>query len=175
MKPLVIIINGKGGSGKDYLIEGLQKILGGGIVNISAIDAVKEAAKQIGWNGEKGDRDRKFLSDLKKISIEYNDWPIKDIMYKFHAFIHEGKNQILFIHIREPEEIEKCKKLIKSTGMARVKTLLVTGMVKHSFGNRSDDGVNDYKYDIVFVNTYEVPHADERFIKTIKEAYESTT
>ena len=35
-------------------------------MNISSVDKVKEAAKVLaGWNGEKDEKSRKFLSDLK--------------------------------------------------------------------------------------------------------------
>ena len=150
-KPLVIIINGKGGIGKDSLIDEYLKIHKG--ESISSIDAVKEAAKVLGWDGRKSNVNRKFLSDLKALSIKYNDYPLKDIMYKFYRFIRDVKGDVLFIHIREPEEIEKCKKNIEYTEMASVKTMLViTDGEQHTYGNKSDDNVQDYSYDIKFMN-----------------------
>ena len=150
-KPLVIIINGKGGIGKDSLINEYLKIHRG--ESISSIDAVKEAAKVLGWDGRKSDVNRKFLSDLKALSIKYNDYPLRDILFKFHRFIRDVNSDVLFIHIREPEEIEKCKKNIEYTEMASVKTMLViTDGEQHTYGNKSDDNVEDYNYDIRFLN-----------------------
>lgn len=179
LKPLVIIINGQGGVGKDTLVDEFLKRHKG--ASISAIDAVKEAAKNIGWNGGKSDADRKFLSDLKALSINYNDFPLKDIMYKFYWFICERKGSVLFVHIREPEEIEKCKKNIEYTGWARVKTLIVLSDGKQrKYGNDSDDKVTDYAYDVKFVNhignEYEKGCSRRAFVDLIERmAYERTT
>lgn len=159
-KPVVIIINGKGGIGKDSLIDEYLKTHKG--ESISAIDAVKEAAKVLGWDGRKSDVNRKFLSDLKALSIKYNDYPLKDILFRFYWFIRDGKGDVLFVHIREPEEIEKCKKDIEYTGMARVKTLLViTDGEQHTYGNKSDDDVENYNYDIKFMNHSRTEHEQE--------------
>lgn len=150
-KPLVIIINGKGGVGKDALVNEYLKHHRG--ESISAIDRIKEAAAVLGWDGRKSDADRKFLSDLKALSIKYNDYPLRDILFKFHWFIRDVKGDVLFIHIREPEEIEKCKRNIEYTGMASVTTLLViTDAEQRTYGNKSDDNVQDYNYDVKFLN-----------------------
>ena len=159
-KPVVIIINGKGGIGKDSLVD--EYLKGHRGESISAADAVKEAAKVLGWDGRKSDADRKFLSDLKALSIKYNDFPLKDILYKFYGFIRDVKGDVLFIHIREPEEIEKCKRNIEYTDMARVKTLIViTDGEQHTYGNASDDNVEDYNYDIKFLNHSRTEHDRE--------------
>ena len=84
----VFIINGSGGVGKDTFIEMIPtfEFIGKNenstvwfknleIRNYSSVSKVKEIAKIIGWNGEKTERDRKFLSDLKLLTTEYNDMP----------------------------------------------------------------------------------------------------
>lgn len=53
------------------------------VMNISSVDKVKEAAKIIGWNGGKEEKDRKFLSDLKELSSGYNDMQIKIKILKY--------------------------------------------------------------------------------------------
>ena len=73
MEKTVIVINGAGGVGKDTLCEFAEKHFK--VMNISSITPIKEIAKMCGWNGEKTDKARKFLSDLKALSIEYNDFP----------------------------------------------------------------------------------------------------
>ena len=78
MKKTIIIINGTGGAGKDTFVSfcaEFEKVL-----NISAVDKVKEAAAiLVGWNGEKDEVSRKLLVDLKQLSIAYNDAPTKYI------------------------------------------------------------------------------------------------
>ena len=73
MKKLVMVINGAGGVGKDTLCEFAMKHFK--VMNISSITPIKELAALAGWDGKKDDKSRKFLSDLKQLSVEYNDYP----------------------------------------------------------------------------------------------------
>lgn len=108
MKKLVVIINGNGGVGKDTLCEFAKDTFV--IRNISAITPIKEIASAYGWKGEKDAKARKFLADLKAAFIDYNDLPFLYIKEQYHFFLEDKKEEILFIHIREAEEIEKVKK-----------------------------------------------------------------
>ena len=80
MNKKIVIINGSGGVGKDTFVDFCKEFTN--VRNISSVDKVKEAAKiLVNWNGEKDEKSRKLLSDLKRISVEYNDYPnvyIKD-------------------------------------------------------------------------------------------------
>lgn len=149
----VFIINGSGGHGKDAFIEALnnqfaKKVL---IGNYSSVSKVKKIAKAIGWNGEKTERDRKFLSDLKQLTIAYNDMPLNDLKEYAKSFMGDDEfNKMLFFHIREPEEI---KKAINAFKEYNVKTILVKrDSVKHIATNPADGSVYDYDYDIVINN-----------------------
>ena len=114
----IVVINGSGGVGKDTFVQFCGEYVP--IMNISSVDKVKEAAKVLaGWNGEKDEKSRKFLSDLKELGIEYNDAPFKYISNMAEEFKKSDK-QIMFVHVRESEEIEKCKKCLNA------KTLLIT-------------------------------------------------
>ncbi|MCM1214030.1 MAG: hypothetical protein NC548_05870 [Lachnospiraceae bacterium] len=70
----IIIINGKGGCGKDSLIDGVAAHCWWPVTR-SAVDKVKEAATVLGWDGGKSDKDRKFLHEMKNLSTEFNDGP----------------------------------------------------------------------------------------------------
>ena len=127
----IVVINGSGGVGKDTFVQFCGEYVP--IMNISSVDKVKEAAKVLaGWNGEKDEKSRKFLSDLKELGIEYNDAPFKYISNMAEEF-KKSDRQIMFVHVRESEEIEKCKKCLNA------KTLLIT--------NISDRDVDKYEYD----------------------------
>ena len=92
-------------------------------------------------NGEKDEKSRKFLSDLKELGIEYNDAPFKYISNMAEEFKNSDK-QIMFVHIRECEEIEKCKQCLNA------KTLLITNKNVAAINtNVSDRDVNKYEYD----------------------------
>ena len=136
----IVVINGSGGVGKDTFVQFCNEYIP--IMNISSVDKVKEAAKVLaGWNGEKDEKSRKFLSDLKELGIEYNDAPFKYISNMAEEFKNSDK-QIMFVHIRESEEIEKCKKCLNA------KTLLITNKNVAAINtNVSDRDVDKYKYD----------------------------
>lgn len=146
MKKRVIIINGGGGSGKDTFVEFCAKHAK--VINISSVDKVKEAAKiLVGWNGEKDEKIRKLLVDLKKLSIDYNEYPTTYILEEHKKFL-ESEAEFLFIHIREISEIKKIKKLLSA------ETLLLTNpRVPKITSNTSDANVNDYSYDYMVKNS----------------------
>lgn len=146
MNKQVIIINGTGGSGKDTFVRFCSEFAK--VTNISSVDKVKEAAKiLVGWNGEKNEKARKLLVDLKQLSIKYNDYPTKYIQEQYKIF-EKSDSQYLFIHIREIEEIEKIKKLLNA------KTLLVLNpRVALITSNSSDANVYKYEYDYKIENS----------------------
>ena len=66
----IVVVNGRGGVGKEALISALDKLLGSEYTtkSVSAITPVKMAAMTyFGWDGAEGERDRKFLADLRQL------------------------------------------------------------------------------------------------------------
>jgi len=160
MKKTVIVINGAGGVGKDTLCEFAEKHFK--VMNISSITPIKEIAAMCGWSGEKTDKARKFLSDLKALSIEYNDFPTAWAKEKYNEFLLSDF-EIMFVHIREPLEISKFVAATENNA----KTLLIRGgerMTKSNYGNVSDDSVENYSYDYYFVNDKTLEEAETDFI-----------
>ena len=157
---LTIVINGKGGVGKDTLCRFAAERYK--TRNISSITPIKELAAACGWQGEKTDRARKFLSDLKALTAEYNDYPTNYLLSEYRAFLFSD-DELLFVHIREPGEI---KKFVDRAG-GGVKTLLIRGgdrFVRAAYGNASDDGVEDYPYDFVFKNDRPLDETKDAFL-----------
>lgn len=154
----VVVINGKGGVGKDTLCDIVAKHYP--TINISAITPYKVVAQQLGWKGEKTDKARKFLSELKRISIEYNDYPLNHLFANWKSFM-QSNYSVMFVHIREPEEIDKFKKWVPN-----VKTLLIESRrVQREFGNSSDDKVMNYDYDYAYMNDKPLEEVEEDFMK----------
>lgn len=149
MEKVVIIINGTGGVGKDTLCNLMTKYFK--VQIISSITPIKEAAeKYFGWKGQKDSKSRKLLADLKKLSVEYNDTPFRYLCEQYNRFL-KSRAQILFVHIREGEEIDKFKKHVQGACY----TLLVTRKLNETirWGNVSDDSVAKYVYDLTYENS----------------------
>ncbi len=166
MKKKVLVINGAGGVGKDTLCAMAAKHFK--VENISSITPIKNVAKLFGWNGAKDDKSRKFLADLKQLTVEYNDYPTAWLTEKYKEFISSDK-EILFVHIREPEEIAK---FVAATE-GKAKTLLIRGgerMAKRKYGNAADDMVENYEYDYYFVNDKTLDKTEREFIDFIGKA-----
>ena len=154
MNKHIFIINGMAGSGKDTFIEMVEEALENvnkdyWIENYSSVTRVKEIAEKCGWNPKvKTEKDRKFLSDLKSLLVEYNDLPFKDMSYIKEGFLYDFENsKMLFFHIREPEEIARASKEFNA------KTILVRrDSIPHIASNMSDNNVYNYDYDIIIDN-----------------------
>lgn len=164
MRKTVIVINGAGGVGKDTLCEFAAKSFK--VKNISSITPIKEIAKMCGWDGSKDDKSRKFLADLKALCVEYNNYPTLWAKAQYDEFITSDE-EIMFVHIREPEEIAK---FVEATGGV-AKTLLVRGgerTKRAAYGNAADDGVENYEYDYYFYNDKTLEEAEVSFAEFIR-------
>lgn len=149
----VFIINGSGGVGKDEFVNFVDDVLFEHNIrlgNYSSVSKVKEIARMIGWTGEKTERDRKFLSDLKLLTTEYNDMPLNDMKEYVESFFDSYAlfDTVVFLHIREPEEIAKAVEAFNA------KTILVKrDAVEHITSNMADENVFNYNYDYVIDNS----------------------
>lgn len=149
MKKHVFIINGSGGVGKDTVCE-----LAGRrwkVRNISSITPILAVARAAGWDGEKTPAARKLLSRLKEACTEFNDLSFRYCMEQYNAFL-AGTDEILFVHIREPDEIERFRKAIGNGCAALLVRRPALETARGQLGNRSDDGVLNFSYDYIFIN-----------------------
>lgn len=161
MNKQVFVINGSGGSGKDTFVSLAQKVCSEPIMNYSSVDKVKHIAEMIGWQGGKSEKDRKFLSDLKLLCTHYNDMPFKSMQHIVDIFL-QGNAVALFLHIREPEEIERAKITF------RAKTILVKrDSIKPITSNMADANVLHYDYDIVIDNNGTLKDYKEKAVQFV--------
>lgn len=101
----IIVINGPPRAGKDIFVGFcLGEFAQRGIIGtcVSSVDRVKQAARLLGWDGEKTSTGRQFLSDLKDLSTRIYDGPMRYMQ----SMIEESDGAgVMFFMIREPEEI----------------------------------------------------------------------
>lgn len=173
----VFIINGSGGVGKDSFVKLVGKAMDiwyslygeqnretihglftpcgcdidpyNFVWNYSSVHKVKDIAQCYGgWRGGKTEKDRKFLSDLKLLFTDYNDMPFESMKEVVKEFKKDKDAMILFLHIREPEEIARARREFNAI------TVLVTrNSVPQIHSNMADNNVLKYKYDITINNS----------------------
>ncbi len=161
---LLIIINGKGGVGKDTLCGFAAARYP--VRNVSSITPIKAIAAANGWNGEKTPEARRFLADLKEAFIRYNDLPTRYLLEQYREFL-AGSERIMFAHIRETGEIEKLKRLVAGPCV----TLLVRrgSQVPAAWGNQADDETEAYDYDYIYENDLPLEQAEADFLTFLDE------
>ena len=163
----LIIVNGMPTSGKSTFVEFCLKQLGCFGREISTVDFVKELARLAGWDGTKDLKNRKFLSDLKDLLTEWNDVPYNKIKNERDSFEFElgqygleNRTGFLFVHCREPEEIQKFKNRLGAT------TLLIrrADVESNEQSNHADANVFNFKYDIEIENNGSLEELNEKAI-----------
>jgi dephospho-CoA kinase len=163
IKKKIIIINGSGGVGKDTFVEFCKPYAN--ITNVSSVDKIKEAAFILGWDCGKTEEDRKFLSDLKILSTGYNNFPYEYVKKCIENFREDRHSYTMFIHVREPQEIDKIK---KDFGCI---TLLIKNINKRTISsNMADANVENYNYDHIINNDGSLDDLKRKaitFMKTI--------
>ena len=163
MKKYIFVINGQGGSGKDTICEIVAKHYG--VLNRSSIDLIKRAANYLGCDNQKNDKSRKFLHELKMLSTWYNDYPMQYILKEIDFFLSLSSHKVMFIHMREPKEIERLKTLCDH----KINTLLIKRGEDRVFGNDADDEVNNYTDDYVYLNNGSLEELEDDFMKWFRE------
>jgi hypothetical protein len=146
----VFIVNGCGGSGKtsfELMIRDIAEAHGEKIKILSIIDYVKDVATYFGWSGEKSLKGRKMLCDLKDVMTEYNDIPYKQLVKQIEE-CRDDNISAVFIDSREAEDI---KRLVEDF---HALTILVRRDAERIiYGNRADDNIDNYEYDIIIDNS----------------------
>ena len=162
----VVVVNGRPESGKTTFEKKCVELCGASSTFwfdateqrrtlakcISTVDFVKAIALRCGWTGEKTLKDRKFLSDLKDLLIQWNDIPFKTILEEANKLKNWAScnyhDWILFVDCREPEEIQKLKERLNAT------TVLVRrlGDEINETSNHADANVFEYEYDYTIKN-----------------------
>lgn len=161
----IVVINGMAQSGKDTFVQLVSKHISAD--NYSSVKRVKGIAKLCGWNGEKDERSRQFLCKLKELTTEFYDMSYKAVVDRIIKF-YESDNELLFVHIREPLEIQRIVDNFDA------KTLLVEreNNIINITSNEADKNVFNYNYDYVISNDGTVDDLEEKaklWLERLKE------
>ncbi len=147
MTKTIFITTGMGTSGKDTLATLINRYMP--VYKCSIINPIKEVAKTLGWKGDKTEKDRKFLSDLKDVVTSYNDFLFKKIEVLVENFKGDIiEKPIMIIDLRDSGEIERAKREFNATAIfiERPNSVKI-------IGNHADKDVKEYGgYDCIIEN-----------------------
>ncbi len=145
----IIIINGLPESGKDECVNIVRDLFVCDniiIHNYSSVDKIKNIAKMyFNWDENKDENGRQLLNDLKMAWSRYCDGPFKDVC----DYIDKHDEGIFFVHIREPEEIEKLKLYYKDS----IRLLIKRDDNKNRYLNYGDSNIYNCQYDYIIENS----------------------
>ena len=153
----VVIVNGRPGSGKTTFEKMCAEKMGQYCRITSTIDGIKIVARIGGWTGKKELKDRKFLSDLKDLFTEYNNYPFNYVKDQINEFEEDlriydiiDQPHVVFVDCREPQEIEKFKNYYGKNAITLILRRPDTDFNETS--NHADEDVWKYKYDCIIEN-----------------------
>ena len=163
----VFVINGYPQSGKDSFVRYCRESGICFVGNIVTSTPAKRALRAIGWDGmEKSLEVRKALSDLMVLSDKLFDGVFKNAEIMVQRWNEEHAEGAIFIHSREPENIERYKNKF------RAQTIFVQRDVSRKpYNNLSDSGVEEYVYDIVIENNGTLTELREKAEEFIRRNY----
>lgn len=146
----IYVVNGYPRSGKDTFCKYVEEIAVASHT-YSTIEPFKDLIREeFWWDGEKDDKTRRLLSDLKHLANEYCDYTMrtldKEIKYYDSYWRNFQIDGCFFIMSREPEEIKR----ICDTYHALA--IYVNRDIEKKFSNASDFNVENYNYDYIVNN-----------------------
>lgn len=146
----VFILNGVARSGKNSFVKFFEETDKNNIViDISTIDPIVDAMETLGIEYEKTDKWRKFASDLKDMCTKTFDVSFKYVIETIHDYSIFKFDTFLFVHCREPHEIERLKIAINEMDIDCETILIIRENYDHVPDNHADQNVNNYEYDHV--------------------------
>jgi len=141
-------------------------------VALSSIDPVKYVASKFGWQGEKDDKARRMLSNLKDMLTEYNDFPFHTVTNYLSEVSHiadmpTGTKYLFYcVQSREPDDIKKYQNYFSELNP---KTVLVERKEAHlaTPNNHADQGVFGFRYDLYIPNNSSLKNFKKEIVRNL--------
>ncbi len=138
----VYVINGPAGTGKDTFIHIFGELLAGKlhVATYSAVDEVKQYLReQEDWDGVTKDAYwRNRMYEVKMQMVADNDRPTR---YLLESVYNAPDDSVIFLHIREPQEILKVL-----AALPEAETIHLDSERVARFDNPADAQTNDFIY-----------------------------
>lgn len=160
----IVIISGSGGVGKSEFIKQCS-LIHKNTRELSTVDYVKFMANKIGWNNEKDERGRRFLSDIKDALSRYDNSPNEYVDRQIDYINSILNNTVIFVNAREEQDI---KYFVDKYNALSV--IVTNSRIKQVISNHADADVYNYCYDYYIINNgdlVELRESASSFLKDI--------
>ena len=148
----LILISGKARAGKDTFALGLD-----GYTKFAFADQLKKFAIQLGWDGYKNDRGRKFLQAIGSIARDYNSGTWVNLLCK-RLEQSRYPSKIAITDCRYLNEM----RVMKEWGKENCYTVTTVRIVRPDFDNGltkemkmhpSETELDEYPFDYIIINS----------------------
>lgn len=196
--PMVVILNGPGGSGKDTLYEMIKDYMPNKneVLRVSTVDLVYDAMEVLfstetrgdvlAGKEQKEDAYRQLMHEVKMSWTKYCDGPTQYIVDYYNNIVRNVSIRdiqpvkLVFTMLREPEEIVKLKEHFNKSGII-VLTMYIFGRTSPTdYQNDCDANVNNlpegFSYDVEIDNSGDLDTlkiAAATIAKALSDLYDS--
>ncbi|PZR89746.1 MAG: hypothetical protein DI537_20295 [Stutzerimonas stutzeri] len=154
----VVIINGKPRSGKDTAVGFMQGVLKESCISSASFSSIEPVRTLLANAGidvtAKTPADRALLAEigfsLEKHSAYRSRATVEFTLEFFRLLAH--KSGVVFLHIREPEMIERVTRLIEEKGFDTITILVESNRAEKVISNAADMNVGDIDYTAILSN-----------------------
>lgn len=148
---MIFTLNGNPGSGKDEFSKILNEFIP--TKHISIVDPIKIIEENIRINigkekyFKKDEKYRKFLSDLKDVCEEYNDYSFQWVINEVIIFLSKSDNDILLIDMRSEKDIVRAEYMFNAESI-----FIENNRAKRIISNHADANVEKINYNYIIKN-----------------------
>lgn len=158
----IFTVNGFPRSGKDtfirFLIKRYPKCF-----HTSMIHSIKDYLFASGvWHGQKTEKDRNMLSEIKDVLDKYNDFSYNEIRQEIVKYQELCGTDVFFIDAREPKDLQRFKDEYEA------KSIFIKRDAHKTASNHADQNVLNFDYDFIIENNgtlEDLELAAEKFYK----------
>lgn len=166
----VIVVNGPPRAGKDTLIGFMGQHLNDARIQweeFSSIDPVKEMLTKAGFYlTKKTEADRKLLAVVGEAVEEHSQWRTQQCLEKIADFDSTYNNEgVVFLHIREPENIKRVRDALNMAGATGIKfrtVFLSSSRAENVTSNEADRRVAEMEYNRYALNDGSLDELNEK-------------
>lgn len=164
----VIVVNGPPRAGKDTLIESLKKhyeARGHFVHAFSSIDPVRDMLTEAGIDtSKKTPADRELLASMGTLLEAHSAFRTRWCFDKIelNARLYSRKSPVLFLHMREPDLIDKLETMLEPLQIKMWRLFLDSPRAETDFSNPVDARVFGMKRNFTLMNDSTIDELDRK-------------